>query len=256
MKKVLLVSILLSAIVVVAVAGNAGGPGGKAGQQVQKQAQEQAQVQDRPQEQSQQQNIDKVQSQSKAQLNASGDRIREEERLRNQTRALRGAQLHKQIQDRKQEQDRLHATLPPEQQRVHSRYSNVSAFVHTLLDEGQAREMLGGIGPQVSAFAREFNNSLQAQVRAEERIETRNMFVRFLAGGDEEAARLLAQEAVRNQERIQQARELIAQCEDCDPEVREILQEQFREMEQQQARIQQLAQRERQDKGIFGWLWK
>jgi hypothetical protein len=37
---------------------------------------------------------------------------------------------------------------------------------------------------------------------------------------------------------------------------REILQEQHQEMERGQTRIQQLALKENQDTGIFGWLWK
>jgi hypothetical protein len=116
--------------------------------------------------------------------------------------------------------------------------------------------MLGGIGPQVAEYAREFNNSLQAQIRAEERIENRNTFVRFFVGGDEEAAGILEQETLRNQDRIQQMQQLINQCQDCDPQIQQLLQEQLQEMDQQQTRLQQLAQNEKQDKGVFGWLWK
>jgi hypothetical protein len=184
------------------------------------------------------------------------DQTRERESYQNQTRAVNVTLLHQQIQERKQEQDQKLAGLPLEQQRVTARYSNVSAFVHVLLNETQTREMLGGVGPQVAAYAREFNNSLQSQIRAEERIETRNAFVRFFVGGDEEATGILEQETIRNQERIQQMNQLITQCQDCDPQIQQILQEQIQEMEQQQTRLQQLAQKEKQDKGVFGWLWK
>ena len=66
----------------------------------------------------------------------------------------------------------------------------------------------------------------------------------------------LEQESIRNQERIQEMQQLITQCQDCDASVKEMLQEQLQEMEQTQTRLQQVAQNEKQDRGIFGWLWK
>ncbi len=254
MSNTLLVLLVLSAVVVASAGAIAGGPSNGAGQQAQNQTQER--VQDQIQEQAQNQTREQAQNRTQEQLYEQGDQIREQERLQNQTRAMNATQLHQQIRERRQEQDQQQAGLPPEQQRVMARYSNVSAFVHVLLNESQNREMMGGIGPQVAAYAREFNNSLQAQIRAEERIETRSMFVRFFVGGDEEAAGILEQETIRNQERIEQMHQLITRCQDCDPQIRQMLQEQLQEMEQQQTRLQQLAQRERQDKGIFGWLWK
>jgi len=35
-----------------------------------------------------------------------------------------------------------------------------------------------------------------------------------------------------------------------------MLKDQLQEMEEQQTRLQQLAQKEKEDKGIIGWLWK
>ena len=109
-------------------------------------------------------------------------------------------------------------------------------------------------GPQVSDYARQFNNSLQVQLQAEERIGNRNGIVRFFSGGDAEAAGTLEQETIRNQERIQAMNQLINQCQDCDGQVKEMLQEQLQNMEMEQTRLLQLAQREKQDKGIFGWF--
>jgi len=48
---------------------------------------------------------------------------------------------------------------------------------------------------------------------------------------------------------------LRAQC-DCGEEVKAMLQEQIQNMEQEQVRLQQLAQNEKKNKGVFGWLWK
>jgi hypothetical protein len=258
-RTILIVFLILAVVGVTSVMANAGNPNEGMGQQAQNQTQ--AQVQDQIQEPLQNQTQEQAQNRTQEQLNDQiqvqiQDQTQERERLQNQTRTMNVTQLHQQIQERKQEQYQLHAGLPPEQQRMMARYSNVSAFVYVLLNESQTQEMLGGIGPQVATYAREFNNSLQAQIRAEERIGTRNTFVRFFVGGDEEAAGTLEQETIRNQERIQQMQQLITHCQDCDPQIQQLLQEQLQEMEQQQTRLQQLAQKEKQDKGVFGWLWK
>lgn len=225
--------------------------------QTQEQLQDQLenQVRNQTQEQDRLENRTEAQNRTREQLEE-----REQERQQNQTRAMDVTELHQQLQQRKQELEQEWASLSPDQQRIFARYSNVSAFVHVLLNESQTRALLGegpmGIGPQVSAYAREFNNSVRAQFQAEDRIENRNALVRFFAGGDEEAAGILEQETLRNKERIQQMQQLIAQCQDCDSQLREMLQEQLQDMEEQQTRLQQLAQKEKQDKGIFGWLWK
>jgi len=117
------------------------------------------------------------------------------------------------------------------------------------------RRYVGGIGPQVSEIAREFNNSVQATIRAKERIQSRNRIIRFFAGGDEEAAQEIEEQVIQNRERIRQLQQLALQCE-CEEEVRALLQEQIQNMEQEQTRLQQLAQNEKKVKGLFGWLWK
>jgi len=271
MKKgaILLVFLILAAAGVAGAAAKTGGPDNGMGQQVEDQMQNQ--TQDRLQDtqnpiRNQTQVEERVQNRTQDQLqdtqnpvrNQTQEQLNEQVRLQNQTRAMNVTILQQQLQERKQVQEQ--AGLPADQQRVVARYSNVSAFVHILLNESQNNAFLGegqgGIGPQVSGYAQEFNNSLQAQIQAEERIENRNAFVRFFAGGDEAAAATLEQETARNQVRIQELQQLIAQCQDCDVQVKEMLQEQLQEMETVQTRLQQLAQNEKQDKGIFGWLWK
>ena len=101
----------------------------------------------------------------------------------------------------------------------------------------------------------EFNNSVQATIRAEERIQTRNFILSFFFGGDEQAAGEIEQEVNMNQERIQELTQLMNQCE-CDNEVKAMLQEQIQNMEQEQNRLQELAQEQKKSKGLLGWLWK
>lgn len=243
-RSILIVLLILTAVGVAGATAKMGGPDNGMGQQVQNQSQAQDRIPGM-------QNPVRNQTQQQEQLN-------EQVRLQNQTKAMNVTILQQQLQDRKQEQEQ--ARLSAGQQGVSARYSNVSAFVHFLLNESQNNALFGegprGIGPQVSEHARQFNNSLQAQIQAEERIESRNAFVHFFAGGDEGAAMTLEQESIRNQERIQEMQQLIIQCPDCDAPVKEMLQEQLQEMERTQTRLQQVAQKEKQDKGIFGWLWK
>ena len=251
---ILLIFLILTAVGVAGATAKTGGPDDGMGQQVQNKTQ--TQIQDRLQDT---QNLiqNKTQEQEQAR-NRTQDQLNEQARLQNQTRAMNVTILHQLLQERKKAQEQ--AGLPADQQRVTARYSNVSAFVHILLNESQNNALFGegtrGIGSQISEYAQQFNNSLRAQIQAEERIDNRNAVARFFTGGDEAAAGTLEQETIRNKERIQEMQQLITQCQDCDPQIIEMLQEQLQEMERVQTRLQQLAQKENQDKGIFGGLWK
>jgi len=173
-------------------------------------------------------------------------------RQRTETRARNVDELKQMIQEKKQEMNQEMQSLGEKQQKIYQNQNRVREAVHALL---AMENLTGGIGHNVSQIAREFNNSVQATIRAEERIQTRNMFVRFFAGGDEEAAGEMEQEVNRNQARIQQLKQLMQEC-DCDEEVKTMMQEQIQNMEQEQNRLQELAQSEKKSKGLLGWLWK
>jgi hypothetical protein len=137
-------------------------------------------------------------------------------------------------------------------QRVHQNQNEVRIAVHALLEMDN---LTGGIGPQVREIARNFNNSIQATLRAEERIENRGRIRRFFAGGDFEAADEIEQEVDQSRQRIQELKQLREDCP-CDVEVKAMLREQIESMEQEQDRLQGLTQAEKQSKGLFGWIWK
>lgn len=168
-----------------------------------------------------------------------------------QTRLRTTEELQQMIQERNQEMVQEMQTLKPAQQKVYQNQNAVRLAVHSLLE---MKDSIGGIGPQVSQIAQEFNNSLQATIRAEERIQIRNRVVRFFAGGDKNTATAIEQEVNRNRERIELLNQLMEQCE-CEEGIMAILQEQIRNIEQEQNRLQQLAQNEKQYRGIFGWLF-
>jgi len=161
-------------------------------------------------------------------------------------------ELRQMVQERQELMNQELKNLTVNAKQIYQNQNRVRLAVHSLL---AMENLTGGIGRNVSRIAREFNNSVQATIRAEQRIETRNMLVKFLFGGDEVAAGEMEQEIIQNQQRIQHLRQLMNQC-DCEEQVRAMLQEQIQNMEQEHTRLQQLAQNEKGNKGLFGWLWK
>ncbi len=149
--------------------------------------------------------------------------------------------------DRVQQRVAENTTLPGEEN-VTDR-NRVRLAVHALLT---AENRIGGIGQNVSAIAREVNNSVQKTLEAEEQIRARHGFMRFLFGGDEDAARLIEEEAQRNRERVAELLGSIENCT-CDNETRTMLREQVRTIEQEQDRLTALAEEELQARGLFSW---
>jgi hypothetical protein len=175
-----------------------------------------------------------------------------QDRLQNQTRLLNETELHDQIQERVRELDRDQVNLSTSNQEVVAQYTNASAFVYTLQNQS---DQFDGLGPQISQYAMQINTSLQDEIQAQERIQNRNSIVRFFAGGDEVAAGDLQRQAASVQQQIQEMEQLIQQCS-CDSEVKTLLQNELQQMQQQQTQLQQIAQKDLQDKGLIGWLWK
>lgn len=127
--------------------------------------------------------------------------------------------------------------------------NQVRLAVHALL---AVENRTGGIGENVSAIAREINNSVQATDRAREQIQARHSIMRILFGGDRDAARLIRDEAQQNLERAAELRLSIGNCT-CDNETRTMLQEQIRTIEQEQERLLALADAEFQHRGLIPW---
>jgi hypothetical protein len=194
---------------------------------------------------------DQIQDQDRL-YNQTQNQIQDQDRLQNQTRVLNATELHDQIQERARELDRDQMNLSRDRQQLLNQYNNESAFVYILQNQS---DQFGSIGPQLSQYAMQINTSIQVEIQAQERIQSRNAVVRFFMGGDEVAAGELQQETLRNRQQIQEMQQVIEQCS-CDPQVRLLLQNQLQQMEQQQTELQQRAQQELQDKGLLGWIWK
>ena len=174
------------------------------------------------------------------------------EQVREQNRATNTEQLKTMIANKKQEMEQEVQGMEDEKQRnVRQNQNEVRIAVHTLL---AMEDLVGGIGSQVSETAREFNNSVEKTIQAEEKIQKRNRVVEFFFGGDEEAAEDILEETNKNKVKVQQLKNLYQEC-DCDEEVKNIIQEQIQNLEQEQIRLEEVAQKEKSNKGLFGWLF-
>ncbi|NOQ37433.1 hypothetical protein GQ472_00965 [archaeon] len=160
--------------------------------------------------------------------------------------------LREMIQQKQQEMSQEMAGLNEKQQNIYQNQNKVRTAVHSLL---AMENLAGSKGARISEIAREFNNSVQSTIRSEEKIESKGYLSRMFTGGDAEAAGDLERQTIQNRENIQELKQLKDDC-DCDSEVKAMMQEQINNMEQEQARLEQLAQSEKKSKGLIGWLWK
>ncbi|HZD43462.1 MAG TPA: hypothetical protein VE134_05325 [Methanomicrobiales archaeon] len=175
-----------------------------------------------------------------------------ENRATVQNLARNSTELHLLIQERQQELAQTVNQSQVQNRQVLEDQNRVRLAVHTFL---LMKDELPGIGPNVSAIAMGFNNSVEATIRAEERIQERNTLVRFFLGGDAESADVIDQQVVQNRDRIQQLTQLEERCS-CSDDVKVMLREQLQNMTQEQDRLQTLAANEKADKGLLGWLWR
>ena len=181
------------------------------------------------------------------QIGGEAQQLQNKEQIRNQLDELKQSMQQKQQQLNSESQG-----LGEKKQQMMQNQNQVRVAAQTL---SQMENMMGEIGKQVSEIAKNFDNSVQATIKAEEKIQTRSGFARFFVGGDKKAAEDLESEVTPNQQRIQELKQLKEQA-DCDEEVKAMMQEQIQNMEQEQQRLQELAQKEKKSKGLFGWLWK
>ena len=175
------------------------------------------------------------------------DQTQERQQLQNCTAdtACNATQLRQMVQEREQQ---LAGGAGQEVQEE----NRVRLAVHALK---AAEPLAGSRGEEMGGLANQFNSSLQVTTRAEERIRNQNSVMRFLFGGNEDAAQEILREVEQNRNRIEETNRLIQEC-DCDPQTKAILQEQVRNIEQEQNRLKQLAQQEQENRGLLGWIFR
>lgn len=111
----------------------------------------------------------------------------------------------------------------------------------------------GGIGPQVSAIAREFSNSENTSQQYRDRIKNRDAFSKIFFGGDRQAAAELANLTAQNQARILEIENLM-NTSTLDTDTRTQMDQQMLILRLQLIQEQQLTAQVQQDRGLFGWF--
>jgi len=125
----------------------------------------------------------------------------------------------------------------------------VRLAVHALL---ASKDLVGGIGPQISEIAKQMNDSVATTTNAEAQIQSRGFFTRLLFGGDSAAADVISQEVAKNQQRIDDLTKLLAGA-NVSANVQVVLKAQITALEDVQTRLQDLAQKEQKMWGLFSW---
>jgi len=166
------------------------------------------------------------------------------------------ARINSMKSDMEQKQQQVNAEAAGESERKQQMMMNQNEVRLAVQSMVQMREMLGeGIGEQVSQIAKQFNNSYMAQAKAEEKIAERGGLARFFAGGDHEAAKEIEAQQAQVQAKLQEMKQAMENA-DIDSEVQTMMQQQIQKLEQEQTRLQQVAEGELKSKGLLGWIWK
>lgn len=157
--------------------------------------------------------------------------------------------LNQKIEERKHELEQEVASTSPEHQAIVADANEVRLAVHSLL---ASKELLGGIGQQVSEIAKEVDHSVASTTNAEAKIQARGFLLRLLFGGDSTSADVIAQVAAQNQARIENLTTLLSQA-NISVEVQATLTAQIAALKAAQVRLQDLAQKEKSAWGLFSW---
>lgn len=131
-------------------------------------------------------------------------------------------------------------------------YKNeVAQFVHNLKQIG---EIEGGIGQQVNVVAQAQNASVAKVESSIDEINSRGGFVKFLVGPNYGSIAGIQTAIAENQARIKVLTDLAAQV--TDPVVKQVLQDQIKNFQQENARLQTFVTESDSGVSLFGWLVK
>lgn len=156
----------------------------------------------------------------------------------------------------KEKRETLKEAMKEEKEKIREtkeKQNEVRLAVQTLL---ASENLTGGIGKEVSAIAKDFDNSAKETESAEEKIMNRGRFMKALFGGDRKDAELIRNKLQTRGERIQKLEELVNNCVGCSADLKALLQEQIQVMKQEQERLKTLADGEENSKGLLGWMFK
>ncbi len=157
--------------------------------------------------------------------------------------------LKQKIEDRRHELEDEEASTTPKFKNAMKNANEVRLAVHALL---ASKDLLGGIGQEVSEIAKHMNDSVATTTSAEAQIESRSFLVKLFFGGDQKVAKVISKEVERNQKSIKKLTELLEQTT-LSVDFQTTLKAQITALEEARARFQVLAEKEQNRWGIFSW---
>jgi DNA repair exonuclease SbcCD ATPase subunit len=157
-------------------------------------------------------------------------------------------EIRERLKERKEQLNEQIQELKEKRRELSQKRNEVRAAVHALL---LIKDIDTKVGPRISEIAMEFNNSEDKLQRAEEKIQERSRFMKFLFGVNKQSIRDIEETTVRKQERIEELKQLRDEVEE--EETKQVLTEQIEKIEQDQERLRTLTQEEK-SKGIFSFL--
>ena len=157
--------------------------------------------------------------------------------------------LKKKIETRKLELDDEEASTTVKSREIVKNANEVRLAVHSLL---ASKELLGGIGWQVSEIAKDMNDSVATTTNAEVRIQARSFFAKLFFGGDSAAAEVITQSVAQNQQRINDLTKLLGEA-NVSADIQIVLKAQIAAIQDAQTRLHALAEKEQKMWGLFSW---
>ena len=177
-------------------------------------------------------------------------------------------------QDRDQDRDRIHvdSTAALEQYVQQQQQERLRTYTETETGAGEmmqsrvqaqvaadavmaAEPLMGGNGPHMSEVAQQVNQAMNGLATREEALQNRSRLQLFLFGQDDEVVAEMRQEMEQNQNRIEEMKQYMLNCEDCDQGATQFLVNQIQQMEREQARLQTVTDEAADRVGLFGFLF-
>ena len=157
--------------------------------------------------------------------------------------------LTQKIEKRKHELDDEEASTTPKFKDAVKNANEVRLAVHALL---ASKDLVGGIGGQVSEIAKSMNDSVATTTNAEAKVQSRGFLTRLLFGGDSAAAEVISQEVAQNQQHIDALMKLLGDA-NVPSDIQAVLKAQIMAIQEAQTRLLDLAQKEQTMWGLFSW---
>lgn len=199
------------------------------------------------------QKAEQMREESKQQLEQVREMVKDRMELLREgttTVARSAEQLKEMIKTRRMEiKDRLASTSPSGRE-AFEHASEVSVAVHALL---ASRDLLGGgIGSQVSEIAKQMNDSVATTTNVEAKLQSRGILSRIFFGGDKKSAEVISAQIEQNKARLQTLTGILSSASTTE-EVKATLDAQVQAMQDEQNRLQTVAQGQSKLWGIFSW---